>query len=50
MGGSSLVLTTRVHWRFGPVPTLIEWDTGIPPLAVLLDEADRATAVMRGRA
>ena len=28
--------------RFGPVPTLIEWDTGIPPLAVLLDEAQRA--------
>lgn len=25
--------------RFGPQPTLIEWDTGIPPLAVLLDEA-----------
>jgi uncharacterized protein (UPF0276 family) len=36
--------------RLGAVPTLIEWDTGIPPLAVLLDEADRATAVMRGRA
>ena len=35
--------------RLGPVPTLIEWDTGIPPLAVLLDEADRATAVMRSR-
>lgn len=25
--------------RFGRVPTLIEWDTDIPPLAVLLDEA-----------
>jgi uncharacterized protein len=25
--------------RFGAVPTLIEWDTDIPPLAVLLDEA-----------
>lgn len=24
---------------FGPVATLIEWDTDIPPLAVLLDEA-----------
>jgi uncharacterized protein (UPF0276 family) len=23
----------------GPVPTLIEWDTDLPPLAVLLDEA-----------
>jgi len=28
--------------RFGPVPTLIEWDTDVPPLAVLLDEAARA--------
>jgi uncharacterized protein (UPF0276 family) len=28
--------------RFGPVPTLIEWDTDIPPLSVLLDEAARA--------
>lgn len=25
--------------RFGAVPTLIEWDTSIPPLDVLLDEA-----------
>ncbi|MEP6791063.1 MAG: DUF692 domain-containing protein [Ramlibacter sp.] len=28
--------------RFGAVPTLIEWDTGIPALEVLLDEAHRA--------
>ncbi|MCB1954190.1 MAG: DUF692 domain-containing protein [Rhodocyclaceae bacterium] len=28
--------------RFGPVPTLIEWDTDVPPLAVLLDEVERA--------
>jgi uncharacterized protein len=28
--------------RFGNVPTLIEWDTDIPPLAVLLAEADLA--------
>ena len=28
--------------RFGAVPTLIEWDTDIPPLDVLLDEARRA--------
>jgi uncharacterized protein (UPF0276 family) len=28
--------------RFGEVPTLVEWDTGIPPLDVLLDEARRA--------
>jgi uncharacterized protein (UPF0276 family) len=28
--------------RFGPVPTLVEWDTDIPPLAVLLEEAAKA--------
>lgn len=28
--------------ELGPVPTLIEWDTDIPPLAVLLEEAARA--------
>lgn len=28
--------------RFGAVPSLIEWDTGIPALSVLLDEAQRA--------
>ena len=28
--------------RFGALPTLIEWDTALPPLAVLLDEAGRA--------
>ncbi|MES2257287.1 MAG: DUF692 family multinuclear iron-containing protein [Pseudomonadota bacterium] len=28
--------------RFGNVPTLIEWDTDIPPLEVLLAEADKA--------
>lgn len=27
---------------FGPRPTLIEWDTDLPPLAVLLEEAARA--------
>ena len=31
--------------RFGTVPTLIEWDTDIPPLEVLLDEAQRARAL-----
>ncbi len=37
--------------RFGAVPTLIEWDTGVPPLAVLLEEAalarDAATLALR---
>ena len=31
--------------QLGAIPTLIEWDTGLPPLAVLLDEAARAAAV-----
>ena len=30
--------------RFGAVPTLIEWDTDVPELGVLLDEAARAGA------
>jgi uncharacterized protein (UPF0276 family) len=29
---------------FGPRPTLIEWDTDVPPLAVLLEEAAHADA------
>jgi len=32
-------LYERALERFGPAPTLIEWDTEIPPLAVLLAEA-----------
>jgi uncharacterized protein (UPF0276 family) len=32
--------------RFGPRPTLIEWDTDIPALAVLLDEARVAERVL----
>ena len=32
--------------RFGPVPTLIEWDTDVPPLGVLMQEAARADAVL----
>jgi hypothetical protein len=32
--------------RLGPVPTLIEWDTDVPPLAVLLEEARRAQEIM----
>ena len=33
--------------RFGPRPTLIEWDNNVPPLAVLLEEAARADARLR---
>lgn len=31
--------------RFGPVLTLIEWDTSIPPLDILLDEAAMAARI-----
>lgn len=31
--------------RLGPLPTLIEWDTDVPALSVLLGEAARATTV-----
>ena len=31
--------------RFGPRPVLVEWDTDVPPLAVLLDEAAHATSL-----
>lgn len=31
--------------RFGGVPALVEWDTDIPPLAVLLGEAAKARSV-----
>jgi uncharacterized protein len=32
--------------RFGPKPTLIEWDTDIPALEVLLDEAASAQTIL----
>ena len=35
--------------RFGPVPTLIEWDQDIPELEVLLDEAAHAEEVLDAR-
>lgn len=35
---------------FGRVPTLIEWDTDIPALGVLLEEADRAEQIMMSEA
>jgi uncharacterized protein (UPF0276 family) len=35
-------LFDEVLQRFGPRPTLVEWDTDIPTLAILLDEAARA--------
>ena len=35
--------------RFGQIPTLIEWDTELPELAVLVDEARRADAILEER-
>ncbi len=44
-------LYRRAIDRFGPVPTLVEWDTDIPALDVLLAEAARADAILaRGAA
>ena len=34
-----------VH-RFGPRPTIVEWDDRLPPFPTLLDEARRARAVL----
>lgn len=34
---------------FGRVPTLVEWDTDVPDLAVLTDEAARADSIMEAR-
>jgi uncharacterized protein (UPF0276 family) len=33
--------------RLGPRPTLIEWDTDIPPLSTLVGEAARADGILR---
>ena len=33
---------------FGPIPTVVEWDTNIPPLHTLLAEARRADARLQG--
>jgi hypothetical protein len=39
-------LYREVLERVGPKPTLIEWDTNIPPLDRVLDEADRARDIL----
>lgn len=39
-------LFEQIVARFGPRPALIEWDTDIPALEVLLDEAGRADLVL----
>jgi len=46
-------LYARAIARFGALPTLVEWDTHIPPLATLVAEARRAERIlgeMRGLA
>ncbi|HET7136072.1 MAG TPA: DUF692 domain-containing protein [Casimicrobiaceae bacterium] len=32
--------------RFGPVPTLVEWDTRVPPLETLVAQAERADVAL----
>jgi len=39
-------LYARALERFGPVPTLIEWDIDIPPLATLVAEAASAQSLL----
>lgn len=41
-------LYRRAVARFGPIPTLVEWDSDIPPLSVLLNEAEKAQFIMDG--
>ena len=42
-------LYAEALWRFGPVPTLIEWDTNLPALEVLLQEAAHAGELFDAR-
>jgi uncharacterized protein len=46
VGEAVWVLFDEVVKRFGPRPTLVEWDSDIPALPVLLDEARRADRVI----
>jgi uncharacterized protein (UPF0276 family) len=41
-------LHARALARFGAVPTLVEWDTDVPPLVTLLEEAAKANVMLRG--
>lgn len=34
--------------HYGPRPTLIEWDTNMPPVSVLVDQAQEADAILGG--
>ncbi len=46
VGEAVWALFDEVVKRFGPRPTLVEWDSDIPALPVLLDEARRADRVI----
>jgi hypothetical protein len=39
-------LYRRALEHLGPLPTLIEWDTELPALPVLVDEADKARQIL----
>lgn len=39
-------LYTLAIQRFGRIPTLIEWDKNLPPLGILLNEAQKANNIM----
>ncbi len=43
-------LYAKALQKFGPIPTLIEWDSDIPSLAVLSSEAAKAEALLLKRA
>lgn len=42
-------LYRRFYARIGGASTLVEWDASLPPLSVLIAEADRARAIAEGR-
>ena len=33
--------------RFDNVPVLLEWDTDLPPLDILLDESEKANLILQ---
>jgi uncharacterized protein (UPF0276 family) len=45
VGGETGPFYRRAIARFGPVPSLIEWDSDIPALGILLGEAHVAAVV-----
>lgn len=46
VSGAVWALYAEALARFGPVATMIEWDTNLPTFDVLLDEADRAALLL----